>query len=639
LDTGRRPWRVPLPDAEVRVRRRALALVCALAAVTLLLLSGAPATVALPWSVVTALVVALHWRRLDRKAAVSRLCDAVRDAELVLEVGVGGHAMPGAGAVRTLDDQVARVRRLTQRALARHGARTAELSALERRYEETLATVRGRSDFMANLCHEIRTPLNGLLGFLTMLSETNLDDQQREWVGIARSSGESLLALLNDVLDLAKIEAGKLTLERIEFDRDELFENVTGLFAPSAQTRGVELLLDLDRSVPARLLGDPVRLRQVVANLVGNAVKFTPSGHVEVSSRVLERSGPRLQLEIQVTDSGVGIAPDRLARLFAPFEQAEASTARCFGGTGLGLAIVKRIVEQMAGEISVDSEVGRGTRFIVRVPLGVASNAPAPAPRARLVLVIDGHARRREVLARTLRTLAAEVVAVADPTAALAAVRAFAAREEPLVVFADDAQPVAGELLAAVRARVGSRLVVLRPPTAAYDAVADGVDSVLVRPLRRAVLDATILGEARPGTVPGSMQPTWPGRRVLLVEDNAVNQRLMCTLLARLGVEVLLAGDGRQAVEAFGRYTCDMVLMDVQMPVMDGIEATRAIRAMPGSGESVPIVALTANAGSGDREACLAAGMSDYLTKPVRAAALRETMARFMPADEAVLAQ
>ncbi len=618
------------------MKARAFATAASLLAGAVLLALGASFGETVAWAITIGCLVLRRGRTLAVRAAVSRLGDAVRDGEVTLEVGVGGHGLSVRNPVIAIDDYLVRIRRLTHRAAARTQAGTQEIATLQRQHEETLTAVRGRSDFMANLCHEIRTPLNGLLGFLTMLNDTTLDDQQREWVGIARNSGESLLALLNDVLDLAKIEAGKLTLERIEFDRDELFENVAGLFAPSAQARGVDLLLDLDASLPARLVGDPVRLRQVVANLVGNAVKFTPRGHVELAARATERSGGRIQLEISVTDSGVGIPPERLTRLFAPFEQAELSTARRFGGTGLGLAIVKRIVEQMTGEISVDSEVGRGTRFVVSVPIAVAATLPpVPAPQPVLLLVIDAQPRRRELLAKALAMFSSHVATAADASKGLAAVRAWNDRPEPLVVLADDATALDAELLAAVRGRVGSRLIVVRPATAAYDAVADGVDCVLVRPLRRAVLASAISGQARTASPNSAATPTWPGRRVLLVEDNPVNQRLMCTLLARLGVEVLLASDGNEAVDAFGRYTFDLILMDVQMPEMDGYAATKVIRTMV-AGEAVPIVALTANAQAGDRELCLAAGMNDYLTKPVRAAALRETMARFMSADATV---
>ncbi|HLU39955.1 MAG TPA: ATP-binding protein, partial [Planctomycetota bacterium] len=326
-------------------------------------LLGAGVAVALAWGTTAGcLAAAAAWLRRTR-AMAARVDDAVRDLELALDLGVGSVNRPGAGdPLPILADAAARLRRAAQRGAARTEALARQVADMERRYEETLAMVRGRSGFMANLCHEIRTPLNGLLGFLSMLSETSLDEQQRDWVGIARSSGESLLALLNDVLDLAKIEAGKLSLEQIEFDRDELFENVAGLFAPAAHSRGVELLVDLDQSLPPRLLGDPVRLRQVLANLVGNAVKFTARGEVELAARCTARGGSRAVVEISVTDTGVGIPSDRLERLFLPFEQGDETTARRFGGTGLGLAIVKRIVEQMAGEITVESEVGKGTR-------------------------------------------------------------------------------------------------------------------------------------------------------------------------------------------------------------------------------------------------------------------------------------
>ncbi|MEZ5965959.1 MAG: ATP-binding protein [Planctomycetota bacterium] len=570
-------------------------------------------------------VVRAVLRRARTHAA--HLRDVVRD----LEVGTGIAVRPGPPA-EGVGDLVERLRRVAQRHSTRVYVLEGQVIALEQRHDETLATVRARSAFMANLSHEIRTPLNGLLGFLAMLTDTELDEQQREWATVARESGEALMALLNDVLDLAKIEAGKLMLERVEFERDDLFENVTALFAPAAHARGVELLLDLDPQLPPRLLGDPMRLRQVIANLVSNAVKFTDEGSIELSARVAERAGTRIVLEIAVRDSGVGIPPDRLDRLFHAFEQAEDSTARRFGGTGLGLAIVKRIIEQMNGEVMVESEVGRGTRFVVRVPISVASSAAPPAElRPGLILLIDGHDRRRELLTRQLRCDFLEVTSVSDGAAAHAVLRHLADRQEPLVVLVDDAVRIDAPTLAAIRGRFDARLLVLRPPSAAYDAVEDGVDGVLIRPLRRAALTAAIVGAGRAETTRRRLPRTWSGRSILLVEDNVVNQRLMCAMLARLDVHVLLAANGSEAITAFERYGCDLVLMDVQMPVMDGIAATRAIRALGGEGARVPILALTANAQNGDREECLGAGMNDYLTKPVRAAALREAMARWLP--------
>jgi signal transduction histidine kinase/AmiR/NasT family two-component response regulator len=621
----------PAAERPVRTRLELQAAALGLALAAGLVLCGASSALAVTAGSAAGGLLWL-WRRMrDVQAAAVRLADRVRDLEVALDVGIAGGTSAAVDPAGALDEAADRVRRVAQRFGGRVQALEAQVAELERRNGETLASVRGRTSFMANLCHEIRTPLNGLLGFLSMLSETALDEQQREWVQIARSSGESLLALLNDVLDLAKMEAGKLTLERIEFDRDELFENVAGLFAPAAQARGVELLLDLEPSLPSRLLGDPVRLRQVLANLVGNAVKFTSQGVIELTVRGCDRAGSRIVLEFVVEDSGVGIPPDRLARLFAPFEQADDSTARQFGGTGLGLSIVKRLVEQMAGAVSVDSAVGRGTRFVVRVPLTVSGAAdPPPVPQPVLVLLVDGYARRRAVLGRTLATLARDTATAADPVAALALVRAWAERPEPLVVLAEDGFAQHGELLAAVRHRVGSRLVALRSAAAAYDAVADGVSGVLVRPLRRAVLAAAIAGDAGGPRPRGAVPAAWSGKRVLLVEDNMVNQRLMCTMLVRLGIEVLVAGDGRQAVEACGRFSFDLILMDVQMPVMGGIEATRAIRGMHPGAARVPIIALTASAQVDDRDECLAAGMDDYLTKPVRTAALREMLARYI---------
>ncbi len=540
--------------------------------------------------------------------------------------------------------------------------RTAEL---EMARDAALGAARAKSEFLANMSHEIRTPLNGLLGFLTLLSETGLDVRQQEYLNVARGSGEALLALLNDILDLSKIEAGKLSLENIEFDRDDLLETVACLFAPIAQAKGVEFLLNVAPECPVRLRSDPTRLRQVLSNLLGNAVKFTAQGEVELRVWAGPPHGSRCLVHFEVRDTGEGIPRDRLKFLFNAFQQADGSTSRKHGGTGLGLAIVKRIVTQMGGKTRVETEVGRGSRFFVSVPVEIVVS-PTRDRRVGDALgmpsmIVDGHRVRAELLQRQLHGLGADVHVASDIAAAAPQLRAWGAAGATSIVFVDDSLGVAlAEALPDLAPCV--RRYVLRPANTANDPVPAGFSAALVKPLRRAVLVRTMtltpaaalptpeaksaphaglddaasphLGAAGDGAAEAMQTPAFDGSncQLLVVEDNVVNQRLMAAILQKLGIKPTIVGDGKQAVEAWGRARFDAILMDMQMPVMDGLQASAEIRRLEAGGAHVPIIALTANALAGDRERCLAAGMDDYLTKPVRTPQLRDTLARWCPA-------
>ena len=534
--------------------------------------------------------------------------------------------------------------------------RTAELELAR---DAALGAARAKSEFLANMSHEIRTPLNGLLGFLTLLGDTELEHHQREYLDVARSSSEALLALLNDILDLSKIDAGKLSLENIEFDRDDLLEAVSCLFAPIAQAKGVEFLLNVDPGCPVRLRSDPTRLRQVLSNLLGNAVKFTAKGEVELKVRAMRRNGARCFLHFEVRDTGEGIPRDRLSQLFNAFQQADGSTSRRFGGTGLGLAIVKRIVTQMGGQTKVETEVGRGSRFFVSVPVEVVASPIRDRRVAAAIgtptIVIDDHPARGQLLIQQLHGMGADAEIAPGIEAVLPRLRALGASGTAVTVFVDDAlaQSVGG---VATELAPGVRCFVLRPASKSNDPLPDGFVGSLVKPIRRAVLVRTmstsptpVVSTARPterstereGAVDRAPPPSagadaaaptsaLAGRRVLVAEDNPVNRRLMAALLGKLALDVTLAVDGSQAVEAWAGGGFEAILMDMQMPVMDGLQAAEEIRRREAGTARVPIIALTANALAGDRERCIAAGMDDYLTKPVRAPQLLETLGQWL---------
>ncbi|WP_461394194.1 response regulator [Deferrisoma sp.] len=553
------------------------------------------------------------------------------------------------------------------RELAAHRERLEELVArrtaeLERTNEELARTVerlreakeaaeeasRAKSRFLANMSHEIRTPMNGVLGMLDLLLSTRLDARQERFVRTAERSAEHLLALLNDILDFSKAEAGRLELEEIELSPAELVEDVADTFSEAAHAKGLELAVRLDPELPALVRGDPVRLRQILHNLLGNAVKFTPQGEVVVSAQVTARSSRRAELRFEVADTGIGIPEAAQPHVFEAFTQADGSTTRRFGGTGLGLAICRHLVERMGGEIGFESREGVGSRFWFAVPLEIAEEAAeARAPEGLRVLVVDDNATNREILADQLRRWGAEAVCAADgPTALEVLERETREGRLPDLAILDMLMPDVDGIDLAVRMAgdprwAGVRKVLLTSsadPKAFDEAGRAGVAAVLQKPVRPTELRRVLLG-AGPGPAP-ERAPTDPAAapaarfdaRVLLAEDNPTNQVVARGLLEEMGCRVDVVPDGRAAVEAWAEGSYDLILMDCQMPGMSGYDATREIRRRGGT---VPIVALTAHALAGDREACLAAGMDDYLAKPFRRAQLAELLGRWLPAAPA----
>jgi two-component system, sensor histidine kinase and response regulator len=515
--------------------------------------------------------------------------------------------------------------------------RRLQAAELERARAAAEQANRSKSDFLANMSHEIRTPINGVIGMTHVLLDTPLSESQRECVEIVRSSGEALLALVNDILDFSKIEAGKMELERIDFDVRSVVDDALGSVALAALGKDLELAADVAADVPTIVRGDPGRLRQCLINLLSNAVKFTTQGHVavEVEAAVVTAAGA--ELRFTVTDTGIGIPTDRLDRLFREFSQVDSSTTRHYGGSGLGLSIVKRLAGLMGGTVGVASAVELGSRFwfTTQLAVSVATTPTESRALAAATLVLDGHAVAARSLVRQLEALGCEAEAFGDETSFIASLDAASCNAIAMVDVRLLTGPVT-EALARARARPGAPRLVLLAPLGLAAAPPAGFDAILSKPVRRQQLYRCVGGlvaaEPAPTAVAAAPAAARVGCRVLLVEDNAVNRRVAEHQLRKLGCAVAIACNGVEGVAAALGDAFDLVLMDCQMPLLDGFDATRQIRQREaGGGRRLPIIALTANALAGDREACLAAGMDDYLSKPLEPAALAACLAHWAP--------
>jgi len=549
-------------------------------------------------------------------------------------------------------------------------ARKAAEAGLVEARESALEVARLKSEFLANMSHEIRTPLNGVMGMLELAIGTDVASERRDYLETAMTSADSLLTVINDILDFSKIESGKLEIEKTPFDLRECLASAMRILSLRGAQRGLEIACDVAPGVPNRVIGDPTRLRQVLMNLIGNAIKFTEQGEIVVRVRRGDE-GARDRLELSVSDTGIGIPVDRQRAIFDAFSQADGSTTRRFGGTGLGLAISSRLVSMMGGRLGVESEPGRGSTFRFTIDLpedpdATRSAAVAASLGGRCVLVVDDNETNLEILTHMLQREGARVLSALGARAALASLKQASIVQAPVeLVILDHQMPYMDglQLAAEIRRLYPPAPALVLLSSSGFHGEADrchqaNFAAILTKPVFSADL-ATAVARALPvipapaapraealGLAPPAPPVTAPASaaepvlgleplRVLLAEDNPVNAKVAVALLQRRGHQVVAVVDGRQAVERFRSEPFDVILMDVQMPELDGFAATAQVREIERErGGRIPIVALTAHAMKGDRERCLVAGMDGYATKPFKADELMREIARVMTRDE-----
>jgi PAS domain S-box-containing protein len=582
------------------------------------------------------------------ESGVFRIVRTQKDGRVITE---NIRRRPSGGYVATYADVTAIKQREQQLE-----ALTVELTEAK---EGAEAAAKAKAAFLANMSHEIRTPMNGIVGMASLLLDTSLTPKQREMAQVIVSSGDNLLTIINDILDFSKLEAGKMQIAETPFDLRAAIEDVIALLNASVQQKGLELILRYQPTLGQRFIGDPGRIRQVITNLLGNAVKFTDKGHIliHVSGR---RRGETADIEIAVEDTGCGIPANKLEAIFHAFEQADSSAARRHDGTGLGLAITRQLVQAMGGEIVASSKVGEGSRFVMRAPLQIDPAAAAVAPSADDIvgvraMVVDDLAVNRDILIEQLSAWGMRPETFASGADALAAAQSAASDGKPYdLAILDHQMPEMDGVDLARRLRqdpatIATPLILLTSSgrKGAPDEPADALfDAYLVKPARASMLlDAVVAclqgraieraqdARAALACAPSTSEMPFAGVNVLVAEDNTVNQLVISSMLTKLGCTVLMAANGAEAIDLFERERPAIVLTDISMPVMDGVEASRRIREIQVLlGVNVPIVGVTAHAMADDRQRCIDAGMDDHLPKPVKPGPLRDLLSRWLGA-------